>query len=400
MDEISDAELVVLAKAGDNEAFGRLLGRHQDMGLRVARRVVRDHDTARELAQEAMLQAYLSLDRLRDGARFQSWLYSIVLNVCRSHFRNRKGDALSLEAMAGGLRFDALPLTGIEPGPVELAEASELHEAVLGAVKSLSPLNRAATLLYYYEQLTLRDVAATLGVSVGTIKGRLHKSRGRLREPLLPRMSDSDISRPKETTMVKVTIADVIEKENTGEGSDQNVIVLMDQEGERVLPVWVGQWESGLIAIGLSDYEAPRPLTHGFMASLLEALGAKLEEVRIETLMDDTFYATAKVRLGDTTREIDARPSDAVGLAVLTESPIYVAADVMERGGMDIPEAFQGRELQGQGVKSMIAKVEQSDLTPHTSHMEEDQEKAEAKRAESHRELWTALFGAEGEASD
>ena len=116
--------------------------------------------------------------------------------------------------------------------------------------------------------------------------------------------------------------------------------------------------------------------------------------------MDDTFYATAKVRLGDTTREIDARPSDAVGLAVLTESPIYVAADVMERGGMDIPEAFQGRGLQGQGVKSMIAKVEQSDLTPHTSHMEEDQEKAQAKRAESHRELWTALFGAEGEASD
>ena len=200
--------------------------------------------------------------------------------------------------------------------------------------------------------------------------------------------------------MVKVTIADVIEKVDTGEGSDENVIVLMDQEGERVLPVWVGQWESGLIAIGLSDYEAPRPLTHGFMASLLEARGAKLEEVRIETLMDDTFYATAKVRLGDTTREIDTRPSDAVGLAVLTESPIYVAADVMERGGMDIPEAFQGRELQGQGVKSMIAKVEQSDLIPHTSHMEEDQEKAQAKRAESHRELWTALFGAEGEASD
>ena len=75
MDERSDAELVALPRAGDREAFGRLLGRHQQMGLRVARGVVRDDDTARDLAQEAMLQAYLSLGRLRDGARFQSWLY-------------------------------------------------------------------------------------------------------------------------------------------------------------------------------------------------------------------------------------------------------------------------------------------------------------------------------------
>ena len=195
MDDRSDAELVVVAKAGDREAFGQLLGRHEQMGLRVARGVVRDDDTARELAQEAILQAYLSLDRLRDGSRFQSWLYGIVLNVCRSHFRDQKGAALSLEAMAGGVRFEALRLTGVEPGPAEVAEAKELHKAVLDAVAGLSPKNRAATLLFYYEQLTVREVAATLGLSVVAVKGRLHKSRAQLREVLLPLAPDSGIGR-------------------------------------------------------------------------------------------------------------------------------------------------------------------------------------------------------------
>ena len=203
--------------------------------------------------------------------------------------------------------------------------------------------------------------------------------------------------------MVKVTIADIIERESkderSGESRNQSVVVLLDRDGGRVAPIWIGQWEAGLIALALSTHETPRPMTYSFIASLLEGLGAQLEEVRVEALKDDTFYAIAKVRVGETTREIDCRPSDAIGIAVLTDSPIYAAEDVMEMAGMDIPEEFGGRDLQGEGVNRIVARVEQWDRKHQSPPTKEEQEKAGAERAESHRELWTALFGAEAEAN-
>ena len=187
---MNDTDLVALAVAGDKSAFGELIERHGHIAERVALGVVRHQDLGRELAQEAMLQAYLSLDRLRDARRFRSWLNGIVLNVCRSYLRSRDADLFSLEALTGGLRSDESPFANTEPSPHEAAEAQELQRAVLQAVDSLSPRNRVATLLFYYDQLSVREVAATLGISVAAVKGRLHKSRDELKELLLPLVSD------------------------------------------------------------------------------------------------------------------------------------------------------------------------------------------------------------------
>ena len=89
---------------------------------RIAIGMVANEDVAQDLVQEAMLQAYLCLDRLQDDKRFQNWLYGIVLNVCRSHIRDRKPVFFSLEAIAGGLHFDAIPFTGVAPDPQKIAE--------------------------------------------------------------------------------------------------------------------------------------------------------------------------------------------------------------------------------------------------------------------------------------
>ena len=102
VDKLCDAELVALARSGDKEAFGALAVRHQAMARRVARGLVADRDIAGELASEAVLQAYLSLDRLRAPERFQSWLYGIVLHVCRDYLRSREAKVVSLEALTGG----------------------------------------------------------------------------------------------------------------------------------------------------------------------------------------------------------------------------------------------------------------------------------------------------------
>src|SRR5690349_5915377 len=106
MDQITDAELVAQARGGDKEAFGHLVERYQQMVERIARKMVAEEWIAHELAQEAILQAYLSLDHLRDPSRFKSWLYGITLNICRSYLQNQKMDILSLETIMGGVRSD------------------------------------------------------------------------------------------------------------------------------------------------------------------------------------------------------------------------------------------------------------------------------------------------------
>ncbi len=98
MDDKPETELVESARSGDKAAFGNLVDRYQGVVQRVAAGMVGDRDLARDLAQEAMLQAYLSLDRLRDADRFGSWLYGIVLNVCRSHLRDQKASLLVVVA--------------------------------------------------------------------------------------------------------------------------------------------------------------------------------------------------------------------------------------------------------------------------------------------------------------
>ena len=350
----TDAELVALARAGGKDAFGQLIERYQGMAKRIARGRVADEDIARELAQEAMLQAYLSLDRLRDDTRFKNWLYGIVLNVCRSYIRDQKMVLYSLEAMAEVLPFGASPFSGTVPDPQEAAEQQELHGRVLEAVNALSPKHGAATLLFYYGQLSLREVAKVLGISVGTVKGRLHRARKQLRKRLLPLYSETSQSIEGKRGMIKVTIADVVEQKK----GQSYVIVLHDQAGHRVLPIWIGPFEAWSIAVHLLEHSPSRPLTHDFMTNLLATAGVELEEVRVEALKEDTFYAVAKLRSGEAVQEVDARPSDAIALALRTGSPVYVAEEVMGRGGADITDDTGQAPQLGRGLKGIMQEWE------------------------------------------
>jgi len=109
-----------------------------------------------------------------------------------------------------------------------------------------------------------------------------------------------------------------------------------------LLLIWVGSFEGESIAIGLNDFATPRPLTHNFYTSLLQAIDARVAEVQIVALKKDTFYAVVKMRCGKKMSEVDARPSDAMALAVLNDAPIFVAEEVLETGGMNIPETVKG----------------------------------------------------------
>ena len=126
--------------------------------------------------------------------------------------------------------------------------------------------------------------------------------------------------------MLPVTIDSVRHHSST----QQYVVVLRDEAGQ-LLYIWIAKPEASVIAGALNDVPTPRPMTAQLMVSLLQATGIQLEEVRIESLKDEVFYAVLKIRNGEKVQELDARPSDALSLAVLLKCPVYVAEEVMER---------------------------------------------------------------------
>ena len=383
MEERTDIELVTLARRGDKDAFGLLVKRYQMLALRFAMRLVAKEDDAQDLVQEAMLQAYLSLNHLRDSARFKGWLCGVVLNVCRSHLRDRKVAFFSLEAMAGGLQFDAVPFFSPAATQEKIAEERELHQIVLDTVGTLTPRDRDATLLFYYDQLSLQEIAALRGISVGAAKVRLNRARQRLKAKLLSQYPEIIPHEQRRENMVKVTIADVVKQERTDEQGRSHalyIIVLRDEAGKRALPIWIGPFEGQSIAMGLGEFSTPRPMTFNCFASLLQAINARVEQVRVETLKGDTFYAVVKIRSGKTVKEVDARPSDALALAVFTGSPLFVAEDVLERAGADIPHVAKASPARN-GVEDILREIGeiQSQTQTLQSHPLSQEELARAK---------------------
>lgn len=122
------------------------------------------------------------------------------------------------------------------------------------------------------------------------------------------------------------------------------VILLKDRNSTKAMPIWIGEAEAMSIALELQGQSFPRPLSHDLMKEILEALGGTLERVVISNLKEGTFYATLYVRTpGGEVKEIDARPSDSVALALRTHSPIYIADEVFEQSAIESPFAEEER---------------------------------------------------------
>jgi RNA polymerase sigma factor (sigma-70 family) len=332
MDQITDAELVYQVRGGDKEAFGQLVERYQQMVGHIARKMVADEWIAHELAQEAILQAYLSLNHLRDASRFKSWLYGITLNICRSYLHDQKMDVLSLETIMGGVRSDIITNFDDIVDPQTIVEAHDLHRLVLDAIDELSSRDKEATLLFYYEQLTLQEIAALSGVSVGAIKGRLHRARKQLQERLSKAYVPGRRKELRKMNTRQVTIDALREHP----GTRQSFVVLKDEHDTRLV-IWIGKAEALTIAAGLTEISPPRPTTAHLMASLFHVTGIQLKEVRIESCKDDIFYSVITVADGEGEHDLDARPSDALALAVLMKRPIFVADTLMKHFEQAIP---------------------------------------------------------------
>jgi hypothetical protein len=116
--------------------------------------------------------------------------------------------------------------------------------------------------------------------------------------------------------------------------SSRHVVILKDAAHDRYLPIWIGPWEASAIAMRLQGLTPERPLTHDLFASVLGELGARLDRVLITSLADETFHARLVLVQPDARHEVDARPSDAIALAVRLGVPIYAAEAVLDQAAL------------------------------------------------------------------
>jgi hypothetical protein len=108
------------------------------------------------------------------------------------------------------------------------------------------------------------------------------------------------------------------------------IVVLRDKDGQRVLPIWVGIFEANAIALQIENVATARPMTHDLLRNVIEDLKASVQKVVVCDLQENTFYALIYLSLNGATVAIDARPSDAIALALRTRAPIFVEDSVID----------------------------------------------------------------------
>jgi RNA polymerase sigma factor (sigma-70 family) len=325
---LSDAELVAAARAGNKEAFACLAERHRGMVMALVRGLLGTNDLAGDVAQEATVAALVSLRRLRSPAQFGAWYAGIALNVARRLLR---------EVSAGPLP-EEYPDT--DPGPAEQAEAAEVARRVRVAVAALAPGQRAAVLAFYWQGLTHAEAALELGISVGAVKARLHQARGALAPQLASCIGHQRevlaMSAATESAWVDAEIIDVCRSDGTDDPLRRpHIVVLQERNGTRRVPMYIGSAEAIALACSLDAAEMPRPLTYQLAANLLAAAGSRLTEVRVTRLVEGVFYAEVVIEAPAGVVEVDARPSDALNLALVAGAPVRVDAAVLDNPEVD-----------------------------------------------------------------
>ncbi len=138
------------------------------------------------------------------------------------------------------------------------------------------------------------------------------------------------------------------------------IVLLRDSGDRRALPIYIGQDQAKAIINALENQIPPRPLTHDLFVNLFDAWEMTLERVVIHSLQDNTFYAVLTVCQGDVKKEIDARPSDAIALALRTNSPIWVLEEVI--ADASIPVDRDADEAERQAFRSFLTNIRPQDF--------------------------------------
>ncbi len=186
---LPDADVAALANQGREAAFRELVRRYERPVFSLIYRMVRDRETAEDLAQDTFVKVLNHIDRYRPEFKFSSWVFKIANNVAIDHLRRRQLDTVSIEgsphaATAAEAEASALDVRSRGESPLEEIESRELGTAIERAIARLRPEYRACILLRHVEGRSYEEIAATLDLPLGTVKTYIHRARHELREML------------------------------------------------------------------------------------------------------------------------------------------------------------------------------------------------------------------------
>ncbi len=138
------------------------------------------------------------------------------------------------------------------------------------------------------------------------------------------------------------------------------IVLLKDASDRRALPIYIGQEQARAIMGALENQKPPRPLTHDLIVNIIEAWNMTIERIIIHSLQKDTFYAALIVKQGEVKKEIDARPSDAIAIALRTNTPIWVMEEVV--ADASVPVDRDADEAEQQAFRDFISNLRPEDL--------------------------------------
>ena len=180
-----EIELIERFQNGEQEAFNELVIRYQGKIYNLVYKYVPNSETAKDLSQEIFIKAYRALPNFKRQSAFYSWLYRIAVNLCIDFIRQQKrGQTLSFEDLPGG--NDEPVFNDVSPLPPDQIETKELGQIIGQAVQQLPPKQQHVFNLRYHDGLQLKEIAAQLDRSEGTIKAHLHHAHKRLQTLLVP----------------------------------------------------------------------------------------------------------------------------------------------------------------------------------------------------------------------
>jgi bifunctional DNase/RNase len=149
------------------------------------------------------------------------------------------------------------------------------------------------------------------------------------------------------------------------ERSKSPIVILQEEEGERILPIWIGESEARAIGIVLTGETLERPLTHDLAVTLLKSLGARVAAVTITSLKENTFFAEIHLEAGGEKVLVDARPSDSIAIALRADAPIYVEEEVMGSGqgtGWTAAPKEKSEKEKAADLKKFLEKMDPGDF--------------------------------------
>ena len=186
---LPDADVVRLAQQGRELAFRELVRRYERPVFSLVFRMVRDRETAEDLAQDAFVKVLNHIDKYSPEFKFSSWLFKIANNVAIDHLRRRKLDTISMDGSphattASDVEASSIELASDQESALDEMEAKELGSAIEKAIARLRPEYRACIMLRHVEGRSYEEIAATLDLPLGTVKTYIHRARHELRKAL------------------------------------------------------------------------------------------------------------------------------------------------------------------------------------------------------------------------